>query len=217
MSAYLKVLEDSGLAAGLKQARESKGLSQRDLGARIAVPQSHISKIESGTVDLKASSLIEFARALDLELMLVPRSLVPAVEALSRVPQKRQAHQPDEAKSVLRLRRALANLQKNARRILRTFGQLPEITRLSDAAQALDKVKLTPEYADQALDAIKDINLRSEVLKVAPSDDFNRVLQAASQAADKLRNIRNAQAHGAGEAPARSIPAYRLSDGDDDA
>lgn len=207
MSAHLNVIEDSGLVEGLKQARESKGLSQRELGARIAVPQSHISKIESGTVDLKASSLIEFARALDLEVMLVPRSLVSAVEALSRVPQGREAQQPDEAKSVLRVRRALANLQKDARRIIRKVGQLPEVTRLADAAQALDQVKLTPEYADQALEAVRDLNLRSE----------DPALQAASQAADKLRHIRNALAHGASESPARSLPAYRLSDGDDDA
>lgn len=207
MIEHLNAIEYSGLAVGLKQARESKGLSQRELGARIAVPQSHISKIESGTVDLKASSLIEFARALDLEVMLVPRSLVPAVEALSRPSQERQDLQPEEAKSVLRVRRVLANLQKDARRIIRKLGQLPEITRLSDAARELDQVKLTPESANQALEAIKDINLRSE----------DRALQAASQAADKLRNIRNALAHGASEPPARSIPAYRLSDGDDDA
>ncbi len=72
------------LIAGLKQGREAKGLSQRALGAKIAVPQSHISQIEGGKVDLQTSSLIEFARAVDLEVMLVPRSLVPAVEALSR-------------------------------------------------------------------------------------------------------------------------------------
>ena len=195
------------MATGLKQARENRGLSQRELGTRIAVPQSHISKIESGAVDLKTSSLIEFARALDLEVMLVPRSLVPAVEAMSRTPQERQDQPPDEAKSVVRVRRALATLQRDARRIIRKVGQLPEITRLSDAARELDRVKLTPESANQALAAIKDINLRSE----------DPALQAASHAADKLRNIRNALAHGASESPARAIPAYRLSDGDDDA
>lgn len=224
---------DSGLAAGLKQARENKGLSQRALGTRIAVPQSHISKIESGKVDIKASSLIEFARALDLEIMLVPRSLVPAVEALSRPPQERNetaigvagAQPPDEA--VLRARRSLEHLQKDALRISRTFGQIPEITRLSEAARALDHMKLTPEYADQALQALKEINLRSDVLKQIPSaittmsslfksDDFNSAMQEASQAADRLRNIRNALAHGASQSPTRSLPAYRLSDGDDD-
>ena len=61
----------------LKEAREAKGLSQRDLSARIGVPQSHISKIESGRSDIRLSSQIEFARALDLDLMLVPRAAVP--------------------------------------------------------------------------------------------------------------------------------------------
>lgn len=207
MSKHLIVQKNIGLAAGLKHARENKGLSQRDLGARIAVPQSHISKIESGAVDLKASSLIEFARALDLEVMLVPRSLVPVVEALSRPPQDRQAPQPDETKSILRVRRALARLRRDARRIIRKVGQVPEIARLLDVARELGQMHLTPESADQALAAIKDINLRSEV----------PALQAASQAADSLRNIRNVLAHGPSESPARSIPAYRLSDGDDDA
>ena len=65
----------------LRGARELSGLSQRDLSARIGVPQSHISKIESGATDLRLSSLVEFARALDYELFLVPRKTLPAVEA----------------------------------------------------------------------------------------------------------------------------------------
>ncbi|WP_346659337.1 helix-turn-helix transcriptional regulator [Bradyrhizobium sp. 164] len=49
----------------IRTAREAIGLSQRDLSARITVPQSHISKIESGGADLRLSSLVELARALD--------------------------------------------------------------------------------------------------------------------------------------------------------
>ncbi|HWA91876.1 MAG TPA: helix-turn-helix transcriptional regulator [Rhizomicrobium sp.] len=68
----------------LKAAREAKGLTQRALAERAGVPQSHISRIESGAVDLQTSSLIQLARALDLELSLVPRQIVPAVDALAR-------------------------------------------------------------------------------------------------------------------------------------
>jgi transcriptional regulator with XRE-family HTH domain len=68
----------------LKDARRRKGLSQRDLSGQAGVPQSHISKIENGTVDLQLSSLFELARALDLEVMTVPRRLVPAVESILR-------------------------------------------------------------------------------------------------------------------------------------
>lgn len=66
----------------LRNAREQSGLSQRDLSARVGVPQSHISKIESGGTDLRLSSLVELARALDYELVLVPRKALAAVEAI---------------------------------------------------------------------------------------------------------------------------------------
>ena len=56
----------------LKAARLAKGLSQRALSEGAGVPQSHISKIERGGVDLRHSSLVEIARALDLEVTLVP-------------------------------------------------------------------------------------------------------------------------------------------------
>jgi transcriptional regulator with XRE-family HTH domain len=72
------------IAATLRRARERKGWSQRKLGQRVGLPQSHISKIESSAVDLQTSSLIELARALDLELTLVSRTLIPAVQALQR-------------------------------------------------------------------------------------------------------------------------------------
>ncbi len=68
----------------LKEARKRKGLSQRELSTKSGVPQSHISKIESGTVDLRASSLVALARALDLELELVPKKTVPAVKSIMR-------------------------------------------------------------------------------------------------------------------------------------
>src|SRR5262245_13143288 len=72
------------ITRALKAAREDKQLTQRGLSALVGVPQAHISKIENGTVDLKLSSLIELARVLDLELLLVPRSHVPAVESIAR-------------------------------------------------------------------------------------------------------------------------------------
>ena len=68
----------------LKKAREARGLSQRALGAKAGIPQSHISKIENGTVDLRVSSLVELSRVLGLEFVLVPRKFVPAVEAIIR-------------------------------------------------------------------------------------------------------------------------------------
>ena len=67
------VYSTENMARELKTARVAKGLSQRALSERAGVPQSHISKIERGGVDLRHSSLVEIARALDLEVTLVPR------------------------------------------------------------------------------------------------------------------------------------------------
>ena len=68
----------------LRAAREAGGLSQREISVKTDLPQSHISKIENGAVDLRTSSLVELARVLDLEVVLVPRRGVPAVRAIVR-------------------------------------------------------------------------------------------------------------------------------------
>jgi transcriptional regulator with XRE-family HTH domain len=72
------------IAHALKMARQRRGLSQRGLSRLTGVPQSHISRIERGAVDLRLSSLIELARTLDLELMLVPRRSVGAVRSIAQ-------------------------------------------------------------------------------------------------------------------------------------
>lgn len=84
-----KGIEQSIQASGewvraLVVARRGAGLSQKTLAAKIGADQSYVSKVERGAVDPRASTLIELARALGLELMLVPRQLLPAVQALQR-------------------------------------------------------------------------------------------------------------------------------------
>ena len=68
----------------IKGARSARKLSQRALSAKVGLPQGHISRIEAGEVDLKLSSLVGLARALDLEPMLVPRQRIKAVDAIIR-------------------------------------------------------------------------------------------------------------------------------------
>lgn len=68
----------------LREARSRKGFSQRELSARSGVPQSHISRIESGDVDLRVSSLIALARVLDLELFVAPKKSVLAIKSIIR-------------------------------------------------------------------------------------------------------------------------------------
>ncbi|HEX4447077.1 MAG TPA: helix-turn-helix transcriptional regulator [Polyangiaceae bacterium] len=72
----------ASLPEQLRAARRERKLSQKDLGARLGLPQSHVSAIEGGKVDPRLSSVLELARQLDLEPMLIPRARVPAVRAL---------------------------------------------------------------------------------------------------------------------------------------
>lgn len=199
------------------------------------MPQSHISKIESGKVDIKASSLVEIARALDLEFMLVPRNLVPTIEALSRPTFKeteRQANAepsaPDEASTTIHeAHRALAKIGRDAARLSRV-SPVPELNRLAEAARELDRMRIAQDQAEQIRETIKNIatpmNRFKEMLAAQRSAremfkmaDAARTLREAAQAADVFKNIRNALAHGAVAPPMRAIPAYRLTDGDDDA
>lgn len=72
------------IARTLKAARVHRDLTQRELSAKSGTPQGHISRIENGAVDLRVSSLVELARILDLELTLVPRKALSAVQSIIR-------------------------------------------------------------------------------------------------------------------------------------
>ena len=64
--------------------RHARGWSQADLGQRLRLPQMHISGIETGKIVPRFDTLLDLVRVLDRDLLLVPRPLVPAVQALIR-------------------------------------------------------------------------------------------------------------------------------------
>jgi len=84
----IKPLRLKGLPADLreqiKEARHQRGWSQRELASRIALPQPHISAIESGEIVPRFDTLIDLVRVLDQDILLVPRSLVPTIQSLIR-------------------------------------------------------------------------------------------------------------------------------------
>ena len=81
MICFLWVYRMAYIQDQIRQARETRNFTQGDLGKRIGQPQSSISRIERGG-DLRVSTLLELTRVLDLEPMLIPKRLVPAVRAL---------------------------------------------------------------------------------------------------------------------------------------
>ena len=81
----------------LKRYRGDKQLSQQHISELMHIPQSQLSKLESGNTDIRLSTLQQWARVLGLELVLVPRELVPGVQALSHgQSQQRPLWQIDE-------------------------------------------------------------------------------------------------------------------------
>jgi transcriptional regulator with XRE-family HTH domain len=74
----------AGFAQTLRQAREAKGWSQRELASRSGMTQANISKIETGQADLRLSTFVELARFLDLDVTLAPRQAAPAINAIVR-------------------------------------------------------------------------------------------------------------------------------------
>lgn len=86
--------ESAHLSAAIQKARVRMGLSQRDLCTKSGVSQAQISKFENGAIDLRLSSLVALFRAVELELELVPRACLPAVQSIVRSTTSRAAINP---------------------------------------------------------------------------------------------------------------------------
>jgi transcriptional regulator with XRE-family HTH domain len=88
MLSHLKPPRSNGLPEALRheliEARHKRGWSQAELGQRLGLPQMHISGIETGKIVPRFDTLLELVRVLDRDFLLVPRALVPAVQALIR-------------------------------------------------------------------------------------------------------------------------------------
>lgn len=184
----------------LKAAREAKGLSQRALSKIAGVPQSHISKIETAGVDLRVSSLSEMARALGLELELVPRKAVPAVKSIMR--STKPATPLQSAPTTKELKKLLSVTGK----IVQQNRELKEAAQLQSRVHDLTRFKIAPEY----LSNIQRLNKQLEEISRTPND-----LKKLADSLSSVQNLRNILAH----SPAQKLKqaqrsAYSLEEED---
>lgn len=85
------------LVEELKAARRQQGLTQQELGTKLGLPQSHVSKIEKGANDPRLSTIMNMAQIVDQELVLIPRQMVSVVRALLKGEgEDERRFQPDE-------------------------------------------------------------------------------------------------------------------------
>lgn len=194
------------IASALKAARESKGLNQRELSKETGVPQGHISKIENGAVDLRLSSLVALARALDLELTFVPRKAVPAVQSIVRSSERTNRKNSENSRQPLR---GLKHLQDTIANLTKTISAPKELWQLQRQAFDLRHFQLTPS----GLEAIRAAN---KAVKAFSIDTKN--LDALRQSLSQLQSLRNTLAHSSVNLPQIETvrPAYRLDEDDDD-
>lgn len=68
----------------LKAARKARQLTQEQVAKMAGISRPRYREIEAGSSAARTTTLINIARALGLELMLIPQAMVPAVDALLR-------------------------------------------------------------------------------------------------------------------------------------
>ena len=189
------------ITSALRTAREAKGLSQRALSKLIDVPQGHISKIESGAVDLRVSSLIELARALDLELTLVPRKSLPAVQSVVR---SARVVDPAPAVSATTKLKEFVRLNNRLSELTRAFPASIELAQLRRQIHDLQQLPLSKEDRNKLND------VHAALLQARRKKNLEPVQSALAQ----LQHIRNEIVHGTLRQPVaeRVRPAHSIED-----
>jgi DNA-binding XRE family transcriptional regulator len=193
------------MATSIRAARQAKALTQKELGQRVGLPQSHISKIEKGAVDLQLSSLVEIARALDLELKLVPRKALAAVEGAVR------AH-----RTTVETSRALSLLNEQAQlaeRIKDSFPDLSQIEGFQNAIRNIRKLQFDAARLKALDDALRPAKRVKSLIDAQGS--AAKLVKQLAEATSSLKHFCNIQARTPLIETRRQLPAYRLEDDDE--
>lgn len=192
------------IAASLRTARQTKALTQKELGQRVGLPQSHISKIEKGSVDLQLSSLVEIARALGLELKLVPRRALPAVEGTIR------AHGPSVETS--RAVNLLNEQTQLAERIRTSFPDLSQVEGFEKVIRTVSSLRYDAGQLKALEEALQPARrLKSLIEAQGGAAVLARRLEDATLA---LRQFEKLQVQTPPIETLR-LPAYRLEEDDE--
>ena len=193
------------IAASIRAARKTKAMTQKELGQRVGLPQSHISKIEKGAVDLQLSSLVEIARALGLEVKLIPRKALPAVEGAVRV-----HGTPVETSRALKLLNEQAQL---AERIKGSFPELSQVEGYQNAIRNIPRLQFDAAQL-KALDEALEPAKRLKSLIDAPGSAA-RLAKQLEEATSSLRHFCKIQVRTPFIETQRQLPAYRLEEDDE--
>lgn len=181
----------------IRQARLQKGWTQRDLSARSRMPQAQISRFENSEVDPQVSTLVELARTLDLELQLVPRSAITAVEAAVRSAEERSNERA--------LRDLLKKLQAVAQEAHQSAPEREDIASIRASLRELEHLAPLIQGAEVTKE-LQGLLLNLQQFVVYPPAQRGRHAKGYVDAATWLKRFRNQLVH----APQAERPAYSL-------
>jgi transcriptional regulator with XRE-family HTH domain len=185
----------------IRDRRTDAGISQRALAKRSGLTQAHISQIETGTLEPGLSSFIDVARALDLEIMLVPKKFLPAVQGILRQASTEQST-PQEGEAALR------EIARGERLVIKQkllYGSSADLDRIADALRFLRHAPIRKPDLQIVTGAINKLR------RYQASPQSKDIVAAI---ATELQQLRNRLVHSPSEAPR---PAYAIDDEDDDA
>ena len=194
----------------LKNARKSRQVNQRELGAISGIAQSHISKIENGAVDITLSTLVDLARSLDQEVMIVPRQLVPAVQAIV----KGNLSSQQGAATSRTATRELANMYK-ALISLKTKKPInEEWSRIFENATSTinDLHRFSEHLPSEYLKSIRQSNNSLQAIQGDSEKDAKKLQKVISN----LKALRNELAHSHIRDTGKPRSAYSLEDDADE-
>jgi len=78
---YMNGAALTDLLAPLSSRREQLGMSQAEVARLVGTTQTTVSTLERGVVDARLGTLREVARVLGMDVRLIPREILPAIDA----------------------------------------------------------------------------------------------------------------------------------------
>jgi len=185
----------------IRATREAMKMSQRELSARSGLTQSHISQIERGTMEPGLSSLVDVSRALDLEIVLAPKKLMPAIRNIL------ESASATSDTLTSRQRKLVGHLDRWLVQVRDKFAIASEADTFRDSLALLRHLPLS---ADE-LDRLKEATERIDRWQADPPSR-----KELSEFAHAVRQLRNSAVHrNRDDAIPRS--AYALEEEDDNA
>lgn len=185
----------------LRKARAENRISQRELSARTGLTQSNISLIENGSTEPGLNTVVQLARALDLELMLVPKRYIPAVTGIIRSPSNPGALTPEIGSAMLtELKRGERLVEKLAAQ----YGEQPDLIKIEATLRDMRRLNVRANELGQITEALNTLRDHQASPQGSP---------VVREVSERLRRLRNNIVH----QPPETVRSAYGEDEDDDA